>query len=269
MLRIYAIFTFLFTIVGFLQYPLVAQTPDRDSATGTKTIVVQKGETLSIIAKTHLSNPSRWKELLKYNNIPNPNLIKPGLQLAIPAFLRKEPIAYANLVVGRVDWKPGEGAQEWNPLSQNHELYQSDTVRTAQKSKADLSIQGTGLVRVHENSILQLNFAQNDVSTPSLYLRKGSLDSFISKIFVKGKMREGEKLHIKTPSALAAVRGTEFRVSLDSQESSTISCFDGLVLVSAENKTVEVAKGYATFVEKGKAPVDPYPIPDPPRVEKE
>lgn len=235
---------------------------------GSKTIKVQKGETLSAIAKAHLSNPSRWRELLKYNNIPNPNLIRPGMDLIIPAFLGKEPIAITNFVYGKVDWKAGEGTQEWKGLVKDHQLYPLDTVRTLQKSKADLTIQGSGLVRIHENSILQINYVKSEISTPSIYLRKGSLDSFISRMFIQGKPREGEKLQIKTPSALAAVRGTEFRVEVDNSENSTVSCFDGLVAVSAEEKTVDLPKGFATFVKKGEPPSDPYPIPDPPKLEK-
>lgn len=241
---------------------------DEESA-ATKTIIVKKGETLSTIAKEHLSNPSRWRELLKYNNVPNPNLIKPGMKLLIPDFLGKEPIAYTNFVVGKVDWKAGEGSQEWLNLKKNHQLFPLDTVRTLKESKADLSIKGTGLVRIHPNSIVQMKYLQNESATPSVNLRKGSLDAFVSKFFIKGKPREGEKLHIVTPSATAAVRGTEFSVSLDNGENSTVSCYDGKVGVTAQNKTVEIEKGYATFIKKGEAPGEPYKIPLPPEIKKD
>ncbi|WCL49003.1 FecR domain-containing protein [Leptospira sp. GIMC2001] len=235
---------------------------------GSKTIVVKKGETLSYIAKTHLSNPSRWKELLKYNNIPNPNLIIPGLELVIPAHLGKAPIAFANFLLGKVDWRAAEGSQEWKPLKREHGLFPLDTVRTLDKAKADLSIEGTGTVRLNENSLLQINSLKDEKSPPSVYLRKGSLDSFISKLITTDSQKPAERLQVVTASSVAGVRGTEFRVEIGDKDSSTISCFDGLVTVSAQNKTVEVPKGYATYVEMGKAPVEPFQIPKSPKVEK-
>ena len=50
---------------------------------------VISGDTLSKISKEHLSDPRKWRELLKYNQIESPNLIKPGLALKIPDFLSK------------------------------------------------------------------------------------------------------------------------------------------------------------------------------------
>jgi hypothetical protein len=236
---------------------------------GVKKIIVKKGETLSVIAKTHLSNPSRWRELLKYNNIPNPNLIRPGRELLIPAHLGKEPIASADFIKGNVDYKEGEGSQEWNSLKQKQGLFPLDTVRTLSNAKVDLNVQGTGLIRVHENTLVQINALKSEKDPPSIFLRKGSIDAFVSKLIKTSSHKQIEKLRIITPSSIAGVRGTEFRIDLDPKENSTISCFEGLVEVSAENKTVDVPQGYATFVEKGKAPLEPFKIPDPPKITKE
>jgi hypothetical protein len=259
-----------FAILVALLFPIgqPVRTQPIEKPPGSKTIIVQKGETLSIISKNHLSDPSRWRELLKYNNIPNPNLIKPGMELVIPAYLSKAPIATTSFVMGKVEWK-GSDAGPWNSLKLAHPLYPSDTIRTSVKSKADLTVDGSGLVRVHENSVVEILGLKSDKDPPSVFLKKGSIDSFISKLFHNGKPRAGEKLYIFTPSALAAVRGTEFRVELDPKENSTISCFDGEVSVTAENQTVELNKGYATFVEKGKPPGKPFEIPNPPKIQKE
>lgn len=45
---------------------------------------VQKGDTLSHIAKRITGNANNWKELAEYNNIENPNLILIGQQISIP-----------------------------------------------------------------------------------------------------------------------------------------------------------------------------------------
>lgn len=46
---------------------------------------VKSGDTLSAIAGKYLDNPKLWKELLKYNNISDPNLIYPGDVIRIPS----------------------------------------------------------------------------------------------------------------------------------------------------------------------------------------
>lgn len=58
-------------------------------------------------------------------------------------------------------------------------------------------------------------------------------------------------------------------MELDSKLNSTTSCFEGIVDVNAEGKTVTVTQGMATFVEKGKAPVEPYLIPEAPKLKAE
>ena len=46
---------------------------------------IQKGDTLEKIAKDKLEDASLWIQLAKYNSISNPNLIKAGQQIVIPA----------------------------------------------------------------------------------------------------------------------------------------------------------------------------------------
>lgn len=46
---------------------------------------VKSGDTLSSIASKYLNNPKLWKELLKYNNIEDPNMIYTGDVIRIPS----------------------------------------------------------------------------------------------------------------------------------------------------------------------------------------
>ena len=56
------------------------------------TVVVKDGDTITGIAKQYMKNPGRWQELLKYNNIPDPNHIMPGMTIKIPkSFLKNTP----------------------------------------------------------------------------------------------------------------------------------------------------------------------------------
>ncbi len=254
----------------FLGSLLISSTASLVAEEGPKlepiTITVQKGENLSLISKRHLSDPNRWPELLKFNKIPNPNLIKPGLSLTVPVFLRKPVLGVAEFVMGTVEWNGAGGTGPWTTLKFGQELHAQDQIRTSAKGKVDLHINEVGLVRVFHDSLFEVRGKETPNSAASLALMKGSLDAKVNKSQEKPK---DYKLTIVAPSSTAGVRGTEFRVELDPKLNSTVSCFEGLVDVNAEGKTVALTQGMATFVEKGNAPAEPYQIPEAPRLKSE
>lgn len=58
----------------------------RAEAASPKTYIVKAGDSLSKIAKEQLGDAKRWPEILELNKdqIPNPNLIRPGQELRLP-----------------------------------------------------------------------------------------------------------------------------------------------------------------------------------------
>ncbi|TGM31675.1 FecR domain-containing protein [Leptospira biflexa] len=255
--------TILVLIIIFCQFPLLAEP---EAALEPITITVQKGETLSLISERHLSDPKRWPELLKYNKIPNPDLIKPGLSLVVPVFLRKSVVGVTEFVMGQVEWNGTGGKGPWVPLKLGQELHPNDQIKTNGKGKTDIHINQVGMVRILNNSHFEVKGEMKKGGPVTVALFKGSLDAKVTK---SNPPTTEHKFNIVSPSSTAGVRGTEFRVELDEKLSSTISCFEGVVDVNAQGKTVELTQGMATFVEKGKSPVQPYKIPEAPRIKEE
>jgi hypothetical protein len=72
------------------------------------------------------------------------------------------------------------------------------------------------------------------------------------------------RIKINTPAAVASVRGTEFRVSLDETASMRTEVLEGTVNVSARDKTVQVNQGEGTVVPKGAIPAAPRELLQPP-----
>ena len=58
-----------------------------DAAAGRHTYTVQKGDTLSAIAKREYGDANEWKRIYEANRdtVKDPDLIHPGQQLTIPA----------------------------------------------------------------------------------------------------------------------------------------------------------------------------------------
>lgn len=55
-----------------------------DSDEETTLITIEKGDTLWDLCQEHLKDPLKWRELSKYNDFTNPDLIYPGEKLRIP-----------------------------------------------------------------------------------------------------------------------------------------------------------------------------------------
>lgn len=257
-LHLYTLLTILLALPA-LMIPATAIT-----AEDFQEITVKKGETLSVISKKHLADPRRWRELLKYNNVPKPDLIFPGMKLKIPAFLSKNPVAtvqYTRVVAEYLQ----AAARGWNPTRPQLSLFPNDQVRTRQTGLLRLLIKN-GVLTLSKNSIIVLNRENIDKQQAStkVLLQKGRLHTSFRKS--PGSTRPG--LQIVTPSAIAAVRGTELMTAVDEDENTMVGCYEGLVGVSAEGKTVEVPAGYGTFVKKGQPPSEPFLLPAAPSLDE-
>ncbi len=61
-----------------------------DSDEETTLITIEKGDTLWDLCQKYLKDPLKWRELSKYNDFTNPDLIYPGEKLRIPIALAKD-----------------------------------------------------------------------------------------------------------------------------------------------------------------------------------
>ncbi|MCW7509047.1 FecR domain-containing protein [Leptospira levettii] len=225
------------------------------------TIVVEKGQTLSIISKTYLDDPRKWKELLKSNQIDNPNLIIPGMKLWIPKSLGKKPLADLQRFTGTTEvLKISQKQNDWAKAKNGEGLYAKDEVRTLKESEAQFVFLSGSRFEITENSHVIMERGKSDTEPDEIFLRQGRIRSLIPKSSAPNQ----KMFLLKTESAESVVKGTDFLTEVDANGNTTLSCYEGSVAVTAEKVTVLVNTGYATFVEKGKPPLKPFQVPNPP-----
>ncbi|TGL99419.1 FecR domain-containing protein [Leptospira jelokensis] len=233
------------------------QPPEGDGIT----IIVEKGQTLSIISKTYLDDPRKWKELLKSNQIDNPNLIIPGMKLWIPKSLGKKPLADLQRFSGITEvLKISQKQNDWAKATNGEGLYAKDEVRTLKDSEAQFLFLSGSRFEITENSHVIMERGKTETDPDELFLRQGRIRSLIPK----SKAPNQKMFLLKTESAESVVKGTDFLTEVDGSGNTTLSCYDGAVSVTAEKVTVQVNAGFATYVEKGKAPLKPFAVPNPP-----
>ena len=144
-----------------------------------------------------------------------------------------------------------QGEEDFEPAAAGAPLLLGDEIQTAGKSSAHIVFLNGDTVLLKENSRLALTGTKKDVelSIP--------LGEFL--IGLKRTLRGGESFRVKTPAAVAAVRGTLFWGLAAANKDTTYASFGHSVEITAEGKTIELKAGQTLKIPFGKAPEDPSP----------
>jgi hypothetical protein len=141
-----------------------------------------------------------------------------------------------SLPLGKVQFK--SESSDWKKAKPNQPVFEGTVIRTQAKSRCEIILTGGGKIRLGENSELELNDADVKpmVKNFNANLKKGN-------IWVSAKAAFGEKknIAIRTPTAVAAIRGTKFRAKAGADESSVL-VYDGKVDVNQAKNYIEERK---------------------------
>ncbi len=113
-------------------------------------------------------------------------------------------------------------------------LNQNDVIETGSLSSCDIKI-GDSMIRIKENSkALMAQLIRKDG------LENTTLGLDVGKMICKPKkLLKNESFLVKTPTAVAGVRGTNFSVEADEKKTTRIKVFDGKVAVVKRVEAVE------------------------------
>jgi hypothetical protein len=141
----------------------------------------------------------------------------------------------------------GAAGEEGMPLEKG------DRVVTAEGSNAEVVLDGGSLITLREGSDFTIESAAKDDSVFSL-----ALGSLLAKIQKLGTQR----LRVRTPAAVAAVRGTEFGVEVDGEDTHVGVFDEGKVEVSGSDAAAPelLISNQETRVSKGGKPMHAYQL---------
>lgn len=120
------------------------------------------------------------------------------------------------------------------PVEIGDSLREMDVIKTAAGSFCDVRI-GESIIRIKENSTVSMtNFLSKAGKSDTV------LGLAIGKMLCKPKkLLKSEKFMVKTPTAVAGVRGTNFIVETDKRKTTRIKVFGGKVKVAKRIKQLE------------------------------
>lgn len=175
--------------------------------------------------------------------------------------------AFVIAVEGTVEIKPA-GQPEWVPAEVGMELKQGDEIRTGAFSEIEIAFEEEeeNIIRIDEEAELTLRELTTDMITGGESTSLGlDLGGVLARL---EELPEESEFEVRTPTAVAGVRGTGFRVELVelSPELRTIvTVFDGEVGVKGIDELGRPFGPEIRVTENRRTEVEPYQVPSMPR----
>ncbi len=170
------------------------------------------------------------------------------LLASLPAPAETQPAANLSIYTGECRvWRQGklDDAEVGQPL------FAGDSVLTGKESKAELAFLDGTSVRISENARLLVQQAD---TLRSLKLLWGKLWAKVAKL-----SSAHSRFQVETPTAVAGVRGTEFRVEVDPDSATRVAVEEGEVEVVQPRlaRMVRLAAMRQAFFRRGREPSEP------------
>ncbi len=232
---------------------------------------VRPGDNIWNLCQKYTTKSDCWLKLGEYNGMQLPDDLPPGIIIRFPIGWLKsipEPVTLS-FFSGDVTYQAAvDGSTESAQVGVKLPI--GSVVTTGAESIAGLLFGDGSLMQVEPNSSVALDA----MSMPG---GSGFVDSRIRLQAGAVKTRVPERqpksrFQITTPAAIAAVRGTEFRVTAYDDDTGTSAMtgevFEGAVGVagsSAAKAAKEVQAGFGIKAQKGKELAEPKPLPPTPQ----
>lgn len=244
--------------IGIALLLMILTLSPAQSAPGEWVYTVVDEDNLWNISERYLDTPARFDALRKINNVQFPTRLRPGTKLRIPMkWVRSNPVpATVEKVVGRVFVLRSQDAAEESALP-GTAIRLGDRISTAADSSVAIRFADQTLVTVFEDSVARFDHLSAHGTTgmvdSRLNLLQGRMDARVTPA-----SGPGSRFEIHTPSAISAVRGTEYRAAFDDDGTvSRIEVLHGKVEVTGSSKKALVAAGFGTRVQEDKPPLRP------------
>ncbi len=202
------------------------------------TYTVQRGDTLIGIAARYLRSASAIRQVQRINNVRNPRRLPIGKSLSLPrALLRFEDVplevAAFSGPVTVAGAAPTVGAR----------LAEGDEVTTGPNGFITFRSTFGGRISLPSNSRARLirarRYALGETLDVDFAIENGR--GSVSSPALKGQ----DQLQMRTPRAVTAVRGTDFRVAYDDRSARSITeVTEGAVAVAAGTEAITAPAGF-------------------------
>ncbi|WP_342335504.1 FecR domain-containing protein [Burkholderia pseudomallei] len=203
----------------------------KNRSVATVDYTTRSGDTLYDVSARYLQGTDDWPLVAQLNDVPVPKHLQPGVVLKLPAArLRKERLSARVIAAHGTVESAGRGSAQFAPVAVDATLTEGDRLRTGSNAFVTLELSDGTHLSLPPDSQIDLATLRRTVLTGTLErvidLRRGSVDSEVTHL-----KKKDDRFQIRSPSVVAGVRGTRFRVNYDKdgRASTTVEVLDGTV----------------------------------------
>lgn len=226
---------------------------------------VRGKDTAASLGKKYLINPYRIDAILEYNQVQAEDL-KPGMVLKFPLSSLKFGPARVQVVAveGDVTFRRNGVV---SPLDALTSLRLNDAILTGAQSSVTLKFADKSELLLGSNSELIFDvltkWGRTGMVDTKMRLMKGNIEGRVNKLDGPGAHFE-----VHTPTAVATVRGTEFRVRVSEKDTNVSfnEVSEGKVLVENNVSDKMIPTGFGLVSKAGKAADKPIELLAPPQL---
>lgn len=234
-----------------------------DNHLSTWRYTVRPGDTLQQLAADLLRADRSAFDLLQFNKLPNAEAAVPGSPLMIPVqWLQRQPQPARVVAVSGSVSRRSQSDRQRRPLKDGAVLNVGDEVQTL-AGRVSIVLADGSTIRLEPRSLLVFDrmtqFGKEGMVDTRLRLERGALGTRVQPL-----NQQGSRFQIETPSAVAAVRGTAFRLSSNAGLS-RLEVTQGQVAFGNQRQQQLVNAGFAAELGTGKA-LRQMPLPAAPRL---
>lgn len=151
------------------------------------------------------------------------------------AFAQEE--AKVQFVIGKVEYQR-QGKGRWFRLVRTSKLLEGDQLRSSLESRAEIKMPDETIIKLKENSLLEIKMIKkvgDKKKANKLFLWAGSIWAKFKKVFA-----DEEENTVSTVTAVAAIRGTEFGMSVNNNGFTVIRLKTGRLEIRTRSRTTNL-----------------------------
>ena len=143
----------------------------------------------------------------------------------------------------------GASTSDWRPARRAQALAPGDFVRTREAARMALVFSDETQLRLHQNTVLQVK----TIATAGQPVTTLRLDA--GRAWTQTRRPAGSPLQMETPAATAAIRGTDWHISVEPDGRTLLTVLSGTVDFGNDQGHIAVGASEAAYAEVGKAPL--------------
>jgi len=132
-----------------------------------------------------------------------------------------------------------KGEKDWLPLCVGDLIKDGDQIKTEKGCRLEILLPDSSIVRFAENTTFKIVSVKYSIKTKT---RNIKVHLFVGRVWAKVARLFGIKkggFTLSSPTAVAGVRGTTYRMNVDKDTTTTVKVYWGEILVTSPKKRIE------------------------------